>query len=98
MRYTTDTALKEIISRSEDIRRKKSAGTTALLTTVSGALLLALFAVFSAFVDRSSAGIVFAQYGALMMDEAAGGYVLTAVISFTAGTGITAAVSRLRRR
>ena len=29
MRYNTDTALKEIISRSEDIRKKKSAGTTA---------------------------------------------------------------------
>ena len=98
MRYNTDTALKEIISRSEEIRRKKSAGTSALLTAVSGVLALALFVVFSVFVHRSSEGIVFAQYGALMMDEVAGGYVLTAVLSFSAASGLTAAVSRLRRR
>ena len=98
MRYDTDTALREILSRSEDIRRKKSAGTTALLTSVSGALILALFAVFSALVQRSSAGIVFAQYGALMMDEVAGGYVLTAVACFSAASGLAAAISRLRHK
>ena len=96
MRYDTDAALKEILRRSETIRERKSAGTSVLLTAVSGALTLALCFVFTAFVRVSSAGIVFPQYGALMMDELAGGYVLTALAGFSLASGLTAAVCRHR--
>ena len=94
MRYDNDAALAEITRRSEELKRRKSAGTTALLTAVSGTLVLALCFVFSLFVHPSSAGIVFEQYGALMLDEQAGSYVLTAVAGFAAACGLTVGISR----
>ena len=94
MKYDTDAALAEITRRSEIIKRKRSAGTAGLLTAVSGALALALCFVFTRFVHASSAGIVFAQYGALMLDELAGGYVLSAVAGFSLACGLTAGIYR----
>lgn len=94
MRYNTDTALIEITKRSEEIKRRKSVGTTVLLTSLSGILLLTLCFVSSAFVSASPVGVVFAQYGALMMDEMTGGYVLSAVIGFSVASGLTVGIYR----
>ncbi len=94
MKYTTETALEEIIRRSESIKERKSAGLSVLLTTVSGALAFALCFVCSLFVRTSSSGIVFPQYGALMMDELAGGYVLCTLVSLSIACAVTVAVYR----
>ncbi|MBQ6151884.1 MAG: hypothetical protein IJJ03_09565 [Mogibacterium sp.] len=94
MRYNTDTALIEITKRSEEIKKRKSAGTTILLTSLSGMLLLALCFVSSVFVHASPVGVVFAQFGALMMDELTGGYVLSAVVGFTVASGLTVGIYR----
>jgi hypothetical protein len=90
--YDTNTALIEITRRSEEIKRKKSAGMTVLLTSVSGALALALCLILSVFVNTASVSTIFAQYGALMLDELAGGYVLSAVAGFSIASGITVGI------
>ena len=98
MRYDTNAALIEITKRSEEIKRRKSVGTTVLLTSVSGMLLLALCFVSSIFVHTSPVGVVFAQYGALMMDELTGGYVLSAVMGFSIASGLTVGVYRKKNK
>lgn len=98
MRYDTNAALTEITKRSEDIKKKKSVGITVLLTSMSSVLVLALCFVFSLFVQVSTVGVVFAQYGALMMDELTGGYVLSAVIGFSVASGLTVGVYRSKNK
>ena len=98
MRYDTNAALIEITKRSEEIKRRKSVGTTVLLTSVSGMLLLALCLVSSIFIQVSPVGVVFAQYGALMMDELTGGYVLSAVAGFSIASGLTVGVYRIKNK
>ena len=94
MMYDTNTALAEITKRSEIMKRKKSAGLTVLLTSMSSAFALALCFVLSLFVHTSHVGTVFAQYGALMVDELAGGYVLSAVAGFSIASGLTVGIYR----
>ena len=98
MRYDTDSALQQIEQRSNIIKKKKRAQAVAVLSAVSTAMCVMLTIAITMFAGAAPSGMVSPQYGSLMLNEAAGGYVLTSVISFVSASVITRAAARRRRK
>ena len=98
MRYDIDGALQQIEQRSDTIKKKKKAQAVAVLSAVSTAMCVMLTIAITMFAGAAPSGMVSPQYGSLMLNEAAGGYVLTAVISFVSSSVITCAAVMRRRK
>ena len=97
MKYTTESALKEIERRAGIIRRNHERKVTNILTTVAGVTLIALFAVIGEF-----SGAVISKpptdYGAIILSVETGGYVLTALLGFVLGVLVTLIIKRLKNK
>jgi len=97
VKYTTESALKEIERRAGIIRRNHERKVTNILTTVAGVTLIALFAVIGEF---SGAAISRTQteYGAFILSAETGGYILTALLGFVLGVLVTLIVKRIKNK
>jgi len=97
MKYDTETALKEIMERSENVKQKRRSLQNAVLAGISGVLMAALIAVIAFVPDWSEehrAGTT--AMGSFMLSTEAGGYILAAVIAFSIGVLITIICIRIR--
>ena len=89
MKYTTEEALEEIMRRREEIVIRRERREFRILSGAAGALFALLILVTAAVHEKPefvSAGSV---YGAFLLGQEAGGYVLTAVIAFVLGVTVT---------
>ena len=89
LKYTTEEALAEIMRRREVIEFRKERRECRILSAAVGtlfALLIMVTAVLPGKPEYVSAGSV---YGAFLLGQEAGGYVLTAVIAFVLGVTVT---------
>lgn len=97
MKYTTESALKEIERRAGIIRRNHERKVMNILTAAAGITLIALFAVIGEFsgavISRTPT-----EYGAFILSVETGGYVLTALLGFVLGVLVTLIIKRLKNK
>ena len=96
MRYDTDTALRELVSRGARIRLEKRRRTTKVLAAASltcGALLLICLTTL---VSATPVSTPLVAYGAYLLPGEAGGYVLAGVIAFAIGVAFATYYTRRR--
>jgi hypothetical protein len=83
--------------RAQRMRRDREKAALARFGTANGALFLGLCALIFG-TGQGHGGVSPGAFtGAAMLFENAGGYVLVALIAFTAGTAITAGILRYRK-
>ena len=85
--------------RAQEIRKARDKKINALNGCLCVMLLLSLVTMIGTFTTRYSASDNPALYtGASLFDSSAGGYVLTAVVAFTAGVVITVSIKKYIER
>ena len=96
MKYTKDEAFAEVMRRGRKMKiqyaRRKKTVISASLSFVMAAVVIAIGWL------KGAAGGVNGQsaYGSFLLPTQAGGYVLAAVIAFTAGIGVTLGIQKYR--
>lgn len=96
MEYTTEQALKEIVRRRKEVKKRRERKRCIVFASMSCFLAAALMAMISIIPARSDAYSLGTTYGSFLLSPQAGGYVFTAVVAF--GAGVSIAVYALRRR
>ena len=96
MKYSTENALSEILSRSERIVVRRSRRVDRILTGTVGVLFLALVLVIALAHGSAVKTATDSVYGAFLLSTEVGGYLLAAVIAFALGVAVT--LLSLRRR
>ena len=89
MKYSTEEALAEIEKRSREIEKAEEKKKGMLLTASTLCLTLSLILAVAAFGNAGIVGGAGSAYGSFFIAAEYGGYVLTALIAFVAGVGIT---------
>jgi len=89
MKYDPDSAFLESMRRSEGIRQRKERRKQAFLTGSTAVLSILLIAVMFSLNTTGYAGRPQSAYGSFLLFAGTGGYVLVAVIAFTAGVTAT---------
>lgn len=94
--YDTETRVALVKKRIAEHRRRQARRSIRSLSALCVLLLLSLVGTVGTVQGRpmDAAGM----YGAILLHEGAGGYVLVAVISFTAAVVITALCIKFRKR
>ena len=95
MKYTNHEELKEIILRSEKLRKRREWRNMKFLSA-SAAALFALLAVFIGSAGQSGHETASTVYGAFLLSPDAGGYILAAVIAFAVGIVVAMLIYRQR--
>lgn len=97
MKYNTDEALKEISRRGNLIKEKHNKRITHIL---SAATFVTAFVLVGALSVLSGTEVYGTQtaYGSFLLYAQAGGYVLTAVVSFMLGVIVTFLIQRFRSK
>ena len=90
VRRVKQTALRLIQKRERTVLRRLGTLCTVLALGLTGAL--------AHFIGGPPGAAVQGAYGATLLSDSAGGYVLVAVVSFAAAAAITALCFRLRNR
>ena len=98
MRYEEEKAVKEILKRSRAIRKKREEKVLRLFSLLSVVLVGALTALIASFTENGSQAAGQTVMGSFLMPEHAGGYILVAVIAFTAGSILATLALRYRNR
>ena len=98
MRYEEEKAVKEILKRSRAIRKKREEKVLRLFSFLSVALVGTLTALIASFTEDGSQAAGQTVMGSFLMPEHAGGYILVAVIAFTAGSILATLALRYRNR
>ena len=98
MKYGIDEALAQIEARSREMKIQKKRKQTALL-----AGMIAVLLIMSSVAIYRRTGIkpveeISSSYGAFMLSEEAGGYILVGVVSFTFAVALTLVCLRISRR
>ena len=97
MKYTTDDALKEIKRRGEHIREKHDRRVNQVLT-LSGVIIAVVLVCVLGVFTQTSTGTTETVYGSFLLPIEAGGYILTAILSFTLGVIVTVLIRNYRKK
>ena len=99
MKYTNEEAVKEIMKRSETVRKNRDKRELKYLTGICAALAAALAAVIFV-IPASMSGAYSGNtvYGAFLLGREAGGYVLASVIAFVLGITVTLLCLKIRNQ
>ena len=99
MKYTSEEALAEIMRRSEQITiLRENRRACKRFSAAAGAQFAVLVLVIAGMQGKpgiTSAGSV---YGAFLLSQQAGGYVLASVIAFTLGVAVTLLCLKLKKQ
>ena len=90
MKYTRDEALNEIFKRGKEVKYRHDRRVTRLLEASSLVLVFSLIGVLGVFTGETKGSESF--YGALMLSENTGGYLLVAAIAFILGITVALAI------
>lgn len=97
MKYDREAGLREIMRRSEIIKKKKDYKKLYTLTASASSLLLVLVVFIVGLGGIEAAGTDRTAYGSFLLSPQAGGYVLTAVIAFGVGVLLTILTQKHRK-
>lgn len=98
MKYEKETAFQEILLRGNRLRKRKEQAVTRGLGACSAVLAALVALSIGALSKASLPGTGRSAYGAFLLTAEAGGYVLSAVLTFTAGVIITNLCVRYRTK
>ena len=98
LRYSLEESVDRVRIRSDDIIKRKRKHTTMALS--AGITVLSLMLIVSVYELAGFGNPVIDEsvYGSYMLSQNAGGYVLVAVIAFTLGIIIAAAIRHFRSK
>ena len=96
MKYTMDAALKEISARGKRLRIRRQKHTVHALSVSCLVLLALLTGTMATLSQTLCAQVPAGAYGALLLGESVGGYVLVAVAAFAAAVAVTLTAIRHR--
>ena len=96
MKYTLDAAVAEIAVRSKQLRNRREKSAVRALFGSCLVLAVLLAGTMTALRPWISAVVPAGTYGALLLSEAVGGYVIVAVAAFALATVITLLAVRQR--
>jgi len=85
MKYGPAEAMQEVLRRRERLLAKRQRRATGLLSCAAVLLTALLVASIGSSVNAVPAGESLSAYGAFLLADASGGYVLTAVLAFALG-------------
>ena len=98
MKYESEAAFQEIMLRGDRLRKRKEQAVTRGLGVCSAALAALVALCIGAVSQADLPGTGRSAYGAFLLTAEAGGYVLSAVLAFTAGVIITNLCVRYRTK
>lgn len=96
--HNTVDRVRRVQLRAEELHKKREKRQIAGLAFLSGMLVFFLFGAVYALTGELKGGILPGLYGAMLLCENAGGYVLAAVISFAAAVVVTVFCIRYRQK
>ena len=96
--YALDERVLLVRRRARQLRRQRENRLLGGLSSLCAALSFALVAAFSGLSGAAQGGTVLGLYGATMMFEDAGGYVLVGLLCFAAAAVITLLCIRHREK
>lgn len=97
MTCTTDTRVRAIRSRTRQYRARCEARQLSILTACS-LLLLAGIGLLLNHAQSSGMATVAGAYGAVLLQDGAGAYVVIGIAAFAAGVAVTVLCVRLKSR
>ena len=97
MTCTTDTRVRAIRSRTRQYRARCEARQLSILTACS-LLLLAGIGLLLNHAQSSGVATVAGAYGAVLLQDGAGAYVVIGIADFAAGVAVTVLCVRLKSR
>ena len=97
MTCTTDTRVRAIRSRTRQYRARCKARQLSILTACS-LLLLAGIGLLLNHAQSSGVATVAGAYGAVLLQDGAGAYVVIGIAAFAAGVAVTVLCVRLKSR
>lgn len=97
MTCTTDTRVRAIRSRTRQYRTRCEARQLSILTACS-LLLLAGIGLLLNHAQSSGVATVAGAYGAVLLQDGAGAYVVIGIAAFAAGVAVTVLCVRLKSR
>ena len=98
MKYTTEEALAEIMRRSEQITiLRKNRRACQRFSAAAGALFAVLILVIAGMQEKPGITPAGSVYGAFLLSQQAGGYVLASVIAFTLGVAVTLLCLKMKK-
>lgn len=89
MKYNDNQLMEEILRRGEAVADRRNRKRFRILQAASGAMLVLLIAVIVGLTGWAGADANRTSYGALLLSEEAGGYILAGTIAFAAGVAVT---------
>ncbi len=98
MKYETDEALKEIMRRSRQIQQRREKRLAGLCAICSLFTISTLTLLISGIEGGAMPADSQEQMGSFLLSAKAGGYILTAVIAFTAGIILTMITEKYREK
>jgi Na+/melibiose symporter-like transporter len=98
LKYTAEEAFSEILRRKEQIMIRRDRRACQILSGATGILSALLLIVIAALPGKPEVIRDGSVYGAFLLSQEAGGYVMTAVIAFALGVAVTLLCLRLQKR
>ena len=98
MKYSIDDSMQTIMSRSRKIKVKSKRRQIASLTVSAAIVFMSLVAILYEYIGFGDGITETSAYGALMLSDEAGGYVLVGVISFILAVILTLVCMRIANR
>ena len=98
LKYTSEEALAEIMRRSEQITiLRENRRACKRFSAAAGALFAVLVLVIALMPGKAGISPAGSVYGAFLLSQQAGGYVLASVIAFTLGVAVTLLCMKLKQ-
>ena len=98
MKYSLDESMREVSARSRRLRKKRSSEALSALSAATLALFIGLVASVRTAAGPPGAGDETSVFGAFVLPNAAGGYILAGVIAFALGVVFTLLCIGIRKR
>ncbi len=98
MKYSLDASLRELSARSSRLRRKRKKASICALSCASLILFGSLVSIVGAASSQRWTRNGISLFGALVLPDTAGGYILIGVIAFAVGAAFTLLCLKYRAR
>ena len=98
MKYTTEEALAEIMTRRDQIILRRDRRACRKLSGAAGALFAVLVLVIALLPGKATVSSSGSVYGSFLLSQEAGGYVLAAVIAFALGVCVTLLCLKVKKQ
>lgn len=98
MKYTLEESLQELSARCRRLCRKRKKKALSILSAASLLLFAGLVSTVKTMARQLGTGDEISVFGAFVLPDTAGGYILAGVIAFSLGATVTLVCLRYRKR